>query len=293
MTSVALITRAIPSANALARRLRAEGALDLVICERTPAPEAGRRATASRIVRRARVEGERLVDRLLSRDDAIARELAARRRVLGPLADPVAEPIEYISHRAWDQALAILERKRPDLICVFGTSLLPESVCSSARIAALNLHAGLAPQYRGNNCLGFAIINDDLENIGATLHLVTPRIDGGAIVAQARPAIETGDDEVSLMYKVHDLSHRLFVEIVRAIRRGAALDPKPQPAGVGHLYLSRAFTPGHARLVRRLIADGAVDRYLERKAAGRLREVPILGSALDLAPQAGGFSSPG
>jgi folate-dependent phosphoribosylglycinamide formyltransferase PurN len=279
MISVVLLTRAIPSANALVRRLVRSGGLRLVIAEGFAKSEP--KPPTERLRSFAYGAMEMALDRALHGivlERTTERELRARKRVFGSDADPLRDPppIEHIDHKAWDRAIPLIERERPDLICVFGTSLLPRAVAHLARLGTVNLHSGLAPHYRGVNCVAFGIINDDLENIGATLHLVTEAIDGGAIVSQARPEIEIDDDEVSLVYKVQEVSHRLCSDLIARLSAGAALRSVPQPANVGHLFLQRAFTPAHERLVRRLVAGGTVARYVERERSGRKRMLPIV-----------------
>jgi methionyl-tRNA formyltransferase len=141
---------------------------------------------------------------------------------------------------------------------------------------AINVHTGLSPHYRGRNCTEFAIINEDFENIGVTIHIVRKQIDGGEILVQRRPEIVGGDTEFSIEMKNRALGFRLFREIVERVIAGELPRPAIQPKDVGLLLLGRAFTAGHARLLRELVAGGAVERYVERKASGKIRPKPIL-----------------
>src|SRR5262249_19702459 len=108
------------------------------------------------------------------------------------------------------------------------------------------------------------VLEGAFDKIGATLHLLTERIDGGPVVAQARPVLDPRDDARTLEYKVHDVAHRLFVELLRELRAGNTLAPKPQDLARGRVVSSRAFTPAHRDIVRRLLAGGAIARHLER-----------------------------
>ncbi|MCK6551384.1 hypothetical protein L6R52_36450 [Myxococcota bacterium] len=297
MLTVALLTRAMPSANAFVRRLSGVADLALVGVERPAAAAVDHRRDRPRALveldhlrslatRRAPRElrgalaraAERFVERFADPITDAERERAAIERVYGVLAHPVdpATPIEVIDHRAWESLVPSLERVRPDVIAVFGTSWIPEAVTRTARIAAINVHAGLAPHYRGNRCVEQAIIADDLENVGVTLHLVRPKIDAGEIVAQARPVLAADDDEHVLAHKVLDLGQRTFVDLVSALDAGARLVPVPQPENAGTYFATGAYGREHRRLVRRLIEGGLVGRSLERAARGRTRPKVIV-----------------
>jgi folate-dependent phosphoribosylglycinamide formyltransferase PurN len=268
--SVVLLTRALPTANALVRRLASETAIDLIVCEAFP--PSPRRSIPARILRRVRNVVEP------GSANAMAnREARAIERVFGALARPLeqAPPIEQVPNKGWEHALPMLNRVRPDVVAVYGTSILPASIITRARIAAVNLHLGLAPYYRGNHCVEFAFLNDDVENIGASLHLVTERIDGGPIIAQARPVIDVGDDLRIVESKVHAVAHRLLADFVGMVKTGSAFSATSQAEHVGRYYSNAVFTPGHRRLAE-AVAKDAIARSHARTASGGARMVPIV-----------------
>lgn len=300
MRRVALLTRSMPSANAFVRRISDVAELVLVGVERPPepTPETHARARPPALVELHRLKAlrslhlprdvrgslmraaTRVLDRLVDPTSDVERERAAIERVYGVPAHPVAPstPIQLLAHRDWASLVPSLERARPDVVVVFGTSWLPDVITQVPRLGAINVHAGLAPHYRGNRCVEQAIIADDLENIGATLHLVAPKIDAGPIVVQRRPEICADDDEHVLAHRVLDVGQRAFVELVTALDHGARLVPVPQPEDVGTYFTTRAYGREHRRLVRRLVDGGLVRRYLERAAGGRTRPKPIVGA---------------
>ena len=52
---------------------------------------------------------------------------------------------------------------------------------------------------------------------GATVHFVTPELDGGPIIAQAIVPVLPGDDEDTLADRVLAQEHRLYPRVVRWI----------------------------------------------------------------------------
>lgn len=78
------------------------------------------------------------------------------------------------------------------LVASFG-ELLPASILGAARIAAINMHPGLLPRYRGGFPEYCALIEGE-RTAGITCHLMTEKFDTGAIVLQ--DSIEIGTDDL-------------------------------------------------------------------------------------------------
>jgi phosphoribosylglycinamide formyltransferase-1 len=80
----------------------------------------------------------------------------------------------------------------------------------------VNIHPSLLPKYRGLHTHRRALEAGDVEH-GASVHFVTTELDGGPLIAQARLAVETGDDEDALAARLLPLEHRLLPAVVRLI----------------------------------------------------------------------------
>ena len=84
-----------------------------------------------------------------------------------------------------DETIAAVLALRPDVVVVSGTRIIGQRVLASVGVPFLNIHAGITPRYRGIHGVYWALMNDDGENAGVTVHLVDKGIDTGGIVAQA------------------------------------------------------------------------------------------------------------
>lgn len=82
----------------------------------------------------------------------------------------------------------------------------------------LNIHPSLLPRYKGLDTHGRAIAAGDAEG-GCSVHLVTPELDDGEVVAQARVPILPGDTPDSLAARVLVEEHRLYPEALAAYIR--------------------------------------------------------------------------
>jgi formyltetrahydrofolate-dependent phosphoribosylglycinamide formyltransferase len=73
----------------------------------------------------------------------------------------------------------------------------------------LNIHPSLLPKYKGLDTHARAIEAGDAE-AGCSVHVVTPELDDGPVVAQARVPILPGDTPETLAERVLKEEHRLY-----------------------------------------------------------------------------------
>src|SRR5690606_30668863 len=136
----------------------------------------------------------------------------------------------------------------PDLIVLYGTSLVRAPLLDTFAGRIVNLHLGLSPYYRGTATNFWALVHREPECVGATLHLAAPRVDAGGILEQVRPACLRGD-------RAHELGTRALMAatavLPAVLERYAAgrLEPVPQDLSHGLVFRRRDFT---ADAVRRL-----------------------------------------
>ena len=103
---------------------------------------------------------------------------------------------------------------RPDILCLAGFMrvLTPAFV---ARFAGrmLNIHPSLLPKYPGLDTHARALAAGDAE-AGCTVHAVTPELDAGPILGQARLRIAPQETPQSLAARVLALEHRLYPAVL-------------------------------------------------------------------------------
>ncbi|MEL6530262.1 MAG: phosphoribosylglycinamide formyltransferase [Pseudomonadota bacterium] len=77
----------------------------------------------------------------------------------------------------------------------------------------LNIHPSLLPKYKGLDPHGRAIAAGDSHG-GASVHLVTPELDAGEVLAQTKVAIAAYDNAASLQARVKLAEHQLYPRAV-------------------------------------------------------------------------------
>ncbi len=115
---------------------------------------------------------------------------------------------------------AALEQAEPDLICLAGfMRILTSGFVARWQGRMLNIHPSLLPKYRGLDTHARALAAGDAEH-GCTVHEVTPELDDGPILGQARLTIAPGDTAETLAARVLVLEHRLYPAVLRNVAAG-------------------------------------------------------------------------
>lgn len=83
----------------------------------------------------------------------------------------------------------------------------------------LNIHPSLLPAYPGLHTHARALDAGDAV-AGCSVHLVTPELDDGPILGQARVPVEPGDTAESLAARVLVAEHRLYPAVLRRFADG-------------------------------------------------------------------------
>jgi methionyl-tRNA formyltransferase len=81
--------------------------------------------------------------------------------------------------------LDILRKLQPAVVIVNGTRIISKKVLEGIDAVFINTHAGITPKYRGVHGTYWALVNNDTDNCGVTIHLVDKGIDTGGVLYQA------------------------------------------------------------------------------------------------------------
>lgn len=112
---------------------------------------------------------------------------------------------------------AVISAARPDVLLVYGTGIVSGAVLSLARVAALNLHTGLSPHYRGADCAFWPLYDGRPDLVGATVHECTARVDGGRVFGRATAMLEEDDDVESVFVRCVLGGAELYAHVVTTL----------------------------------------------------------------------------
>jgi len=153
----------------------------------------------------------------------------------------VLSPRDFADREAYGRALGdLVEGFAPRLVVLAGfMRILSDEFVLRFSGRMLNIHPSLLPRYPGLHTHRRALEAGDLDH-GASVHFVTPELDGGPVVLQARVPVLPGDDEDTLAARVLREEHVIYPRCVGwfaagrlALRDGAVwLDGRPLDAPV-------------------------------------------------------------
>ncbi|MBW8849290.1 MAG: phosphoribosylglycinamide formyltransferase [Xanthomonadales bacterium] len=137
------------------------------------------------------------------------------------IAAAALSPKAFASREAFDAAFfAAVDAVAPDLIvCAGYMRIISAGEIERRPDRMINLHPSLLPAFKGLHTHRQALAAGVAEH-GASVHVVTPGLDDGPVIAQARVPVLPGDDEAALAARVHAVEHPLLVESVRLLASG-------------------------------------------------------------------------
>jgi phosphoribosylglycinamide formyltransferase-1 len=142
-------------------------------------------------------------------------------------AEQAGIPTAVLDHKAYpdresyDAALQeLIDSYQPGLLVLAGfMRILSDGFVRHYEGRMINIHPSLLPKYRGLDTHARAIAAGDAE-AGCSVHFVTPELDSGPIIIQARVTIRDGDTPETLAARVLEQEHRIYPEAIRKFAEG-------------------------------------------------------------------------
>lgn len=225
-------------ANALHEKT--EGSVELVIVQKPK-----RRSFVRSFFRLGKTVGWQNLPRelwhgLLLRFDGTSEALEYFRAHTPPLSGTYTPPFIEVDSVNSDQVHKLLEHISPDLMVIWGSTVLEDRILKTAK-KAINLHLGHCPHYRGALANQHAVSRSDLSHIGATIHYVEKKVDAGEILA-----VVAADHRKSPREVFRDLNDRvtaLYLDIATRLHFGEHIQGVPQDTTLAENFLLKHWTP--------------------------------------------------
>jgi phosphoribosylglycinamide formyltransferase 1 len=128
----------------------------------------------------------------------------------------VLENGEFVDRESYDTALReLIDSYAPELVVLAGfMRILSDGFVRHYEGRMMNIHPSLLPKYRGLHTHARAIEAGD-QVAGCTVHYVTPELDAGPIILQARVPVLDGDTPDTLAARVLEQEHKIYPEAIR------------------------------------------------------------------------------
>jgi phosphoribosylglycinamide formyltransferase 1 len=154
---------------------------------------------------------------IANRRDAAALERAAAAGIETRFVDPKA----FGSRDEFDRTVAAeLTTRSVDLVCLAGyMRLVGAPLLDAFPARVLNIHPSLLPAFPGLDAQRQAL-EYGVRVTGATVHFVTPELDGGPIVLQSAVPVRSTDTVETLSARILVEEHRIYPEAIQLVLDG-------------------------------------------------------------------------
>lgn len=128
---------------------------------------------------------------------------------------------DFPDRETYDAGLiALIDQYAPKLVVLAGfMRILSQQFVEHYQGRLINIHPSLLPALRGLNTHERALASGVQEH-GCSVHYVTPELDAGPVIVQARVPIVNGDTPSTLAARVQIQEHRIYPLAVKWIAEG-------------------------------------------------------------------------
>lgn len=145
------------------------------------------------------------------------------------------------------EGIQLIRSLEPDILFTSWAPILKEAVLEIPKLAAINVHFGISPEFRGNDTLFWALYYRHYEKVGGILHYLNKGVDTGNILAEVRPSLESGNGELDVDIKTTHLLAKAAVQVLVKIKESLDL-----PVGKIQEKKGRNFKTSERRLSNNL-----------------------------------------
>lgn len=188
------------------------------------------------------------------------------------VAAPVALRVADVNGEA---AVRLIRDSDVDVVLCLGGPIYRPTLIQACRMM-VNFHSGISPLYNGASTIMFAFANGHFRLCGGTLMVMSPKVDGGDILAHYLPSIEREDTPATLLMKTARGASEAADSFLTHFGPLGTFAKCPQPSPLFY-YSSRDWNVHYARQVWRHVQRGTA-----AKAARPAEFVEYYASANDV-----------
>jgi len=151
-----------------------------------------------------------------------------------PAFETLAETQSFESLNA-PEAVDQLRELKPDVMLVYGTGRLSETVLAQCPDGCVNFHNGDPEEYRGLDCHLWPLFHGDFDALRMTMHRIEPALDTGDIVDRRPVPLRRDMPLADLRRAATELTVEMAVDALDAFDKDGVFTAAPQ-ARKGRYY---------------------------------------------------------
>lgn len=130
----------------------------------------------------------------------------------------------------------------PDIVLVYGASILKDEWLTAPRLGTLNMHYGILPWYRSSNSTQFALLHERPDRVGASVHYIDAGIDTGSIIRRFHVQPEKYSSVNELIAAVYIAGARGLIDCAKEIISSGSRLANSKETAESSLYLAKCGT---------------------------------------------------
>ncbi len=163
--------------------------------------------------------------------------------------------------------IEIIEKTKPDLVMVSGTSLIRKPLIElKFPKGIINLHTGISPYVKGGpNCTNWCLANDEFHLIGNTIMWLDAGIDSGNLIATETVDFTGNESLYEIHLKVMEQAHQLYLKVINQIEKDISKCPSVKQSDIdkGNLYLSKMWNFSKKKALMNNIRNGRFQKVIQ------------------------------
>jgi len=139
--------------------------------------------------------------------------------------------VHYVNTINSEQSISLINKISPSFAVIFGTRKISKKVTKLFEDGAINVHRGIASEYRGLDSNLWAIYHEDFNNLGVTIHKVNDVLDTGEIIYEEKLNVPFNSEIFQLRYYETLLATNLTMRAVEDYNLGRIVSYKQEKLG--------------------------------------------------------------
>jgi hypothetical protein len=139
--------------------------------------------------------------------------------------------IHYVDTINSEQSISLITKISPSFAVIFGTRKVSKKVTKLFKDGAINVHRGIASEYRGLDSNLWAIYHEDFNNLGITIHKVNDVLDTGEIIYEEKLNVPFNSEIFQLRYYETLLATNLTMRAIEDYNSGRIVSFKQEKFG--------------------------------------------------------------
>jgi len=153
------------------------------------------------------------------------------------------------------EGIGLLSSYEPDVVVCSGGPIYRAPLIAAGKLM-LNFHTGLSPVYNGSRTIYWTYANRQPHLTAGTMMIMSPVVDGGAILGHFLPAVEAGDTPGVQFVKTIIGGARMYSRFLAHLEAGRPFVSLPQGKSF-RVYYEEEWTPFQPLAIQRYI-DGDI-----------------------------------